>query len=148
MADRILGMGDTINLVKKAKEHISEEEAEQLENKFKKASFSYEDYLKQVQAVRKMGSLKKLLSMMPMADKLPNLDASEKEFRGVESIILSMTPRERQEKDELTPSRIKRIAFGSGQPIGEVNRLKKGFREMKGFIKDARNRKMLDKMFK
>lgn len=147
MADRILGMGDTINLVKRAKEHFSEQEQAQLEQKLKQASFTYEDYLKQVQAVRKMGSLKKILSMMPMGDKLPNLDASEKEFRRIEAIILSMTPRERREKDELTPSRLKRIAKGSGAGIDEVNRLKKGFHQMKSFIKQASNRKMLDKMF-
>lgn len=146
MADRILGMGDAINLVKKAEEHISEEESEKLEEKIRKATFTYEDYLKQMQVVRKMGSIKGLLKMLPGASRLPNLDTSEKEFRKIESIILSMTPNERRGKDELTISRCKRIARGSGNDLSEVNRLKKSFLRAKQLCKQMSNKKMLEKL--
>jgi signal recognition particle subunit SRP54 len=145
MADRILGMGDTINLVKKAKEHISEEEAEKLEEKMRKATFTYDDYLKQMQAVRKMGSFKGLMKMLPGASKLADCDKSEKEFYKIEAIILSMTFRERCEKDELSISRVKRIAQGSGTAIQDVNKLRKSFKQAKQFFKNAGSKKMLDK---
>lgn len=148
MADRILGMGDTINLVKKAEEHFSKEDAEKLEEKIKKATFTYDDYLKQLQAFKKMGPFRKLFGMLPGKEMLPDSETSEKEFKKVEAIILAMTPRERMEKDDLSYGRIKRIAKGSGQDIGEVNRLKKSFREMKAFIKEAKNNKMLAKFLK
>ncbi len=146
MADRILGMGDTINLVKKAKEHISDEEAQALEEKMRKASFTYDDYLKQMQAVRKMGSFKGLMKMMPGASKLPNLDESEKEFMKIEAMILSMTPRERLEKDDLSMGRMKRVARGSGTTLQDINKLKKSFKKSKQFFKNAPNKKMLEKM--
>lgn len=145
MADRILGMGDTINLVKKAKEHISEEEVQKLEEKMRKASFTYDDYLKQMQAVRKMGSLKGLMKMLPGASKFADFDKSEKDFFKIEAIILSMTSRERCEKDELTISRVKRIARGSGTSLQEVNKLKKSFKQSKQFFKNAPSKKMMDK---
>lgn len=145
MADRILGMGDTINLVKKAKEHISEEEAEKLEEKMRKATFTYEDYLKQMQAVRKMGSLKGLMKMLPGASKLPDFDQSEKEFYKIEAMILSMTHRERLEKDDLSMSRMKRIARGSGTSMQDVNKLKKSFKQSKQFFKSMPSKKMMDK---
>lgn len=145
MADRILGMGDTVNLVKKAKEHISEEEAQKLEEKMRKATFTYDDYLKQMQAVRKMGSLKGLMKMFPGASKIPDLDQSEKEFYKIEAIILSMTARERCEKDELSISRIKRISRGSGTSIQDVNKLKKSFKQSKQFFKSGPSKKMMDK---
>lgn len=145
MADRILGMGDTINLVKKAQEHISEEEAKKLEEKMRKASFTYDDYLKQMQAVRKMGSLKGLMKMLPGISNLPDLDTPEKEFYKMEAIILSMTPRERMEKDELDMGRMKRIASGSGTALADVNKLKKSFKKTKQLIKQVPNKKMFDK---
>jgi signal recognition particle subunit SRP54 len=145
MADRILGMGDTINLVKKAKEHISEEEAELLEEKMRKASFTYDDYLKQMQAVRKMGSLKGIMKMLPGASKFADLDRSEKEFYKVEAMILSMTQKERCEKDDLSMSRMKRIARGSGMAVQDVNKLKKSFKQSKQFFKSAPSKKMMDK---
>lgn len=145
MADRILGMGDTINLVKKAKEHISEEEAAEMEEKMRKASFTYEDYLKQIQAVRKMGSFSKLMKMMPGASKLPDFAEKEKEFFKIEAMILSMTPRERSERDELTIARSKRVARGSGVELSDVNKLKKSFKQSKQFFKGA-NKKKLEKM--
>lgn len=145
MADRILGMGDTINLVKKAKEHISDEEAKKLEEKMRKATFTYDDYLKQMQAVRKMGSLKGLMKMMPGAMKFGDLDRSEKEFYKIEAMILSMTARERCEKDDLSMSRMKRIAMGSGTTVQDINKLKKSFKKSKQFFKHAPSRKMMDK---
>ncbi len=135
MADRILGMGDIVNLVRKAKEEFDEKESEKLEQKLKKASFTYEDYLQQMKAVKRMGPLKGLLQMLPGASQLPNLDQSEGEFKKIESIILSMTPSERLEKVELVPSRRWRISKGSGTTVDDVNRLIKGFRRMKDLFK-------------
>jgi signal recognition particle subunit SRP54 len=135
MADRILGMGDVVNLVRKAKEEFDEKETQKLEEKIKKASFTYDDYLKQMAAVKRMGSLQGLLKMIPGASELPNLDQTEGEFKKVESIILSMTPNERLEKVELVPSRRWRMAKGSGTTIDDVNRLIKGFKRMKDMMK-------------
>lgn len=146
MADRILGMGDTINLVKKAKEHISEEEAELLEEKIRKASFTYNDYLKQMQALRKMGSFKGLMKMIPGVSKFSSeIDRSEKESYKIEAIILSMTERERLEKDDLSMPRMKRIARGSGTAFQDVNKLKKSFKQSKQLFKSASGKKMMDK---
>jgi signal recognition particle subunit SRP54 len=147
MADRILGMGDTINLVKKAQEHVNEEEAKKLEQKIRTATFTYEDYLKQIQTVKKMGSLKGLLSMLPgVGSRLPAMDFDEKEFFKVEAMILSMTLDERMEKCELGPTRRKRIAQGSGTHIDDVNKLVKSFKQAKQFFKNMPNMKQLEKM--
>lgn len=135
MADRILGMGDIINLVKKAEEAFSEEENEALEQKLRKATFTFDDYLKQMKAIRKMGSIKGLLKMMPGMDEMPDLDQSEKEFARIEAMILSMTEDERVGKVELVPSRRRRIAKGSGTSMDEVNRLIKGFKQLLKFAK-------------
>ena len=148
MADRILGMGDTINLVRKVQEHIEEGEAKALEQKLKTASFTYEDYLKQLQMVKKMGSMKSLLGMLPGMGSLKDLNLDDREFFKTESIILSMTPRERQERDELTMSRRKRIAKGSGTTIDDVNKLLKSFKQTKQFFKNIPNMKHVEKMFK
>jgi signal recognition particle subunit SRP54 len=146
MADRILGMGDTINLVKKAQEHINEEEAQKLEQKIRSATFTYDDYLKQIQTVKKMGSLKSLLGMLPGMGQMPAMDFDEKEFFKVEAIILSMTLDERTEKSELTTSRRKRLAQGSGTKIEDVNKLVKSFKQAKQFFKNMPNMKQLEKM--
>ncbi|MBS0647753.1 MAG: signal recognition particle protein [Verrucomicrobia bacterium] len=135
MADRILGMGDVVNLVRKAKEEFDEKETAKLEEKIKKASFTYDDYLKQMASIKRMGSLGGLLKMLPGASQLPNLEQSEGEFKKIESIILSMTPDERFEKIELVPSRRWRLAKGSGTTIDDVNRLIKGFKRMKDLMK-------------
>lgn len=135
MADRILGMGDVINLVKKAEEHIDEKESEALEKKLKKASFTYNDYLKQMGMMKKMGSLKSLIKMMPGMSALGDIDMPEDEFKKTEAIIQSMTEDERDEKVELLPSRRRRIASGSGTTIDDVNRLVKGFKKLKKFCK-------------
>jgi signal recognition particle subunit SRP54 len=139
-------MGDTINLVKKAKEHFDEDEAKDLDKKIRTATFTYEDYLNQIQVVKKMGSLKGLLNMLPGAASLKNFEIDDKEFFKVESIIYSMTPGERQGKDELSVPRRKRIAKGSGTKIDDVNRLEKSFKQAKQFFKNMPNMKQLQKM--
>ncbi|MBX7066104.1 MAG: signal recognition particle protein [Parachlamydiales bacterium] len=136
MADRILGMGDVINLVRKAEENYSEEESRELEKKLKKASFTYEDYLKQMGMVRKMGSFKSLLRMLPGFGSLGDLDFSDTEFNKMEAIIFSMTPAERQERVELEHGRRKRIAKGSGVSVDDVNRMVKGFKRVKQLFKN------------
>jgi signal recognition particle subunit SRP54 len=146
MADRILGMGDVINLVRKAQENISEKESEELEKKILKATFTYDDYLKQMAMVKKMGSLKGLLKMLPGMSGLDEIDVDEKEFNRMEAMIRSMTLDERREKVELIPSRRRRIADGSGTKIDDVNRMVKGFKRIKQFCKEMPHLKqMLDK---
>lgn len=146
MADRILGMGDTINLVKKAQEHIDEDEAKKLEKKIRSATFTYEDYLGQLQMVKKMGSIKGLLGMLPGMNALKSIDFNEKDFFKVEAIIQSMTHAERLEKCELIPGRRKRIAKGSGTSLEDVNKLVKSFKQAKQFFKNMPNMKSLEKM--
>ncbi|MGR3973483.1 MAG: signal recognition particle protein [Candidatus Rhabdochlamydia sp.] len=136
MADRILGMGDIVNLVRRAKEEFQETEEKELEKKLLKVSFTYNDYLTQMVKIKKMGPLKTLLQMIPGLPQLPQLDQSEKEFAKIEAIILSMTPAERHGKIELIPSRRWRIAKGSGTSIDDVNRLIKGFKKMKDLMKN------------
>jgi len=146
MADRILGMGDTINLVRKAQEHIDEDQAKQLEKKIRSATFTYEDYLTQIQMVKKMGSIKSLLGMLPGMSSLKTLDFDDKDFFKIEAIIQSMTPAERMEKCELTVPRRKRIAKGSGTAMEDVNKLAKSFKQAKQFFKNMPNMKNLEKM--
>ncbi len=134
MADRILGMGDVINLVRKAEDAISKEENEKMQEKIQKASFTYSDYLQQMNSIRKMGSIKSLMKMVPGFSSL-DFDFSEDEIKKTEAIILSMTPLEREEKVELQYPRRKRIAKGSGTNIDDVNRLIKGFKRIKQFFK-------------
>jgi signal recognition particle subunit SRP54 len=147
MADRILGMGDVINLVKKAQENFSEEESLELEKKLKKAAFTYEDYLKQMTMVKRMGSFKSLLKMLPGMGGLDEMEFSDGEFNRMEAVIFSMTPAERQERVELDHSRRKRIAKGSGVPIDDVNRMVKGFKRAKQFFKNMPDMKELKKQF-
>ncbi len=146
MADRILGMGDTINLVKAAQEHIDETEAKKLEQKIRSATYTYDDYLKQIQMVKKMGSIKGLLKMIPGMSQLKGFDFDEKEFFKVEAMILSMTLQERMEKCELQVSRRKRIAKGSGTTLEEVNKLIKSFKQTKQFFKNMPGMKQLEKL--
>lgn len=136
MADRILGMGDVINLVKKAQEHFSEQESRELEKKLKKATFTYDDYLKQMSVLRKMGSFKSLLKMIPGMPSIDEMNIDEKELSKIEAMILSMTASEREERVELVPSRRRRIAEGSGVKIDDVNKMVKSFKRIKQFFKD------------
>lgn len=135
MADRILGMGDVVNLVRRAQEEFDESQAKKLENKLLKATFTYEDYIDQMTAIKRMGPLKSLLQMMPGMSQLPNFDQSEEEFKKIEAMIQSMTRAEKMEKEELIPSRRWRIAKGSGRSVDDVNRLIKGFKRMKDLLK-------------
>ncbi len=146
MADRILGMGDTINLVRKAQEHIDEEQAKDLEKKIRTATFTFDDYMKQIQMVKKMGSFKSLLGMMPGMSAMKDLDFDDKEFFKVEAIIQSMTPDERLGKCDLSVPRRKRIAQGSGTKIDDINRLVKSFKQAKQFFKNMPNMKTLEKL--
>lgn len=147
MSHRVLGMGDTINLVRQAEEHISEQDAKNLEKKLRDASFTYTDYLNQIGMVKKMGSLKGLLSMLPGASQFKEMmDFDEKEFFKVEAIIQSMTPEEREEKCILVPSRRNRIAKGSGVRVEDVNKLVKSFGQAKKFFKNVPDMNKMKKM--
>lgn len=147
MADRILGMGDTINLVKRAQEHIDENDKANLEEKMRTASVTYDDYYKQMQVMKKMGSMKSLLSMLPgVGQMLESMPFDEKEFARIEAMIQSMTPKERREECELVPRRRQRIANGSGTSMESVNKLVKSFKQMKQFLKNMPAKKDLQKM--
>ena len=144
MADRILGMGDVINLVKKAHDLIDEKESQDLHKKLKNATFSYNDFLKQMRSIKKMGSLKGLMSMIPGFSGLGDLDMSDNEFGKAEAMILSMTPDERLGLDDLIPLRRRRIALGSGISIDDVNRMIKNFKRIKQIFKKMPNFKQKD----
>ena len=145
MADRILGFGDVINLVKKAEANIEESEMKEMEKKLKKGSFSYEDYLKQMKMLNRMGSMKGLLSMMPGASQMGDLEMPEKEMNRAKAIILSMTHKERQGLEELIPSRRHRLARGSGTHIDDVNKLVKTFKRMGSAMKQMKGMKKMMK---
>jgi signal recognition particle subunit SRP54 len=136
MADRILGMGDVINLVRKAEQHVDEKQSKELEQKIRKSAFTYDDYLSQMGMMKKMGSMKSLLKMLPGMPDMGESDISDDEFKKLEAMILSMTPAERQERAELFPPRRRRIAKGSGTTIDDVNRMVKGFKKLKQFVKE------------
>ncbi len=130
MADRILGMGDIVSLVERAQEQFDEEEAKRLQRKLAKNEFNYNDFLKQIQQIKKMGNIKDLASMIPGMDKaLKGEEIDDDAFKSIEAIIYSMTPEERENPSVLNGSRRKRIAAGSGTSIVEVNRLIKQFEE-------------------
>ncbi len=140
MADRILGMGDVRTLVEKAQEQIDEQEARRLQKKIAQNKFDFEDFLSQIQQIKKMGNLKDLASMIPGVGKmLKNVDIDDNAFKGVEAIIRSMTPHERQNPQILNASRRTRIASGSGTSIQEVNRLLKQFEDMRKMMKMIKN---------
>ena len=128
MADRILGMGDIVSLVERAQEQFDEEEARRLEKKIRKNKFDFDDFLGQIQQIKKMGNIKDLAAMIPGVGKqIKDLDIDDDAFKGIEAIIQSMTPKERANPDILNQSRRMRIAKGSGTNIQEVNRLLKQF---------------------
>lgn len=130
MADRILGMGDIVSLVERAQEQYDEEEARRLQRKLAKNEFNYNDFLKQIQQIKKMGNIRDLASMIPGMDKaLKGEEIDDDAFESIEAIIYSMTPAEREDPKLLNGTRRKRIANGSGTSIVEVNRLVKQFEE-------------------
>jgi signal recognition particle subunit SRP54 len=136
MADRILGMGDVVSLVERAQEQYDEEEARKLQKKIAKNQFGFDDFLSQIQQIKKMGSMKDLMGMIPGAGKaLKNTDIDDDAFKGIEAIIHSMTPEERSTPTTINSSRKKRIANGSGTTIQEVNQLMKQFHQMSKMMK-------------
>ncbi|MBR8535217.1 signal recognition particle protein [Carboxylicivirga sediminis] len=136
MADRILGMGDIVSLVERAQEQYDEEEARKLQKKIAKNQFNFDDFLKQIQQIKKMGNLKDLAAMIPgMGKMLKNIDFDDDAFKGIEAIIRSMTPAEREQPSIIDGSRKKRIAAGSGTTIQEVNRLIKQFDDTRKVMK-------------
>ncbi|NBC57698.1 MAG: signal recognition particle protein [Bacteroidetes bacterium] len=136
MADRILGMGDVVSLVERAQEQYDEEEARKMQKKIAKNKFGFDDFLKQIQQVKKMGNMKDLMGMIPGAGKMmKNVDIDDDAFKGIEAIINSMTPEERQNPKLFNASRKRRIAKGSGTSVQEVNQLLKQFGQMSKMMK-------------
>ena len=138
MADRILGMGDIVSLVEKAQQQFDEKEARELQRKIAKNQFNFNDFLNQIQQIKKMGNLKDLASMIPGVGKaIKDIDIDDNAFKGIEAIIHSMTPQERANPEIINGSRRQRIARGSGTTIQEVNRLLKQFEETRKMMKAA-----------
>lgn len=150
MADRILGMGDIVSLVEKAQEQYDEEEARRLQKKIAKNQFDFNDFMSQIQQIKKMGNLKDLASMIPGVGKaIKDIDIDDNAFKSIEAIIQSMTPRERTNPEILNSSRRQRIAKGSGTNIQEVNRLIKQFdqtRKMMKMVTGSKMGKMMGRM--
>ena len=136
MADRILGMGDVVSLVERMEQQYDEKKAAQLESKIRKNKFDFDDFLEQIQQIKKMGNLKDLLAMIPgVGSAIKDLDVDDSAFSGIEAIIRSMTPEERANPDIINAERRKRIAAGSGKDLQEVNRLIKQFNSAKKMMK-------------
>jgi signal recognition particle subunit SRP54 len=149
MADRILGMGDIVSLVEKAQEQFDSVEAAKLQKKIAKNQFNFEDFLNQIQQIKKMGNMKDLMGMIPGAGKaLKDVDISNDSFKHIEAIIKSMTPQERQNPSVLNGSRRQRIAKGSGTNIQEVNKLLKQFEDMRKMMKVFSNKDQAAKMMR
>ena len=147
MADRILGMGDIVSLVEKAQEQFDEVEAKRLQQKLAKNQFSFSDFLKQIQQIKKMGNLKDLAAMIPgMGKALKDVQIEDDAFKHIEAIIYSMTPAEREDPSLLNGSRRKRIADGSGTDIQEVNRLIKQFAETRKMMRVVSQGKNINKV--
>ena len=147
MADRILGMGDIVSLVEKAQEQFDEEEAKRLQKKLAKNTFDFNDFLKQINQIKKMGNLKDVMGMIPgMGKALKNMDIDDDAFKHIEAIIFSMTPAERQDPALINGTRRKRIAMGAGTDIQEVNRLLKQFTETRKMMKMVAQGKNVQRM--
>ncbi len=139
IADRILGMGDIVTLVERAQEQFDEEESKKLRKKLAQDSFNFDDFLKQIKQVKKMGNIKDLAAMIPGASKaMKDVDIEDDAFKEIEAIIGSMTPQDRDNPSVLNGSRRKRIAAGSGTSITEVNRLIKQFNETRRMMRNLR----------
>ena len=150
MADRILGMGDVVSLVERAQEQFDEEQARKLQKKIAKNQFGFDDFLEQIQQIKRMGSMKDLLGMLPGVGKaVKDLDIKDDAFKHIEAIIHSMTPKERSNPAIIDMSRKKRIAKGSGRELQEVNQLMKQFEQMSKMMKMMQGgggRKMMQMM--
>ncbi len=149
MADRILGMGDVVSLVERAQEQFDEEEARKLQKKIQKNQFDFNDFLGQIQQIKKMGNVKDLMGMIPgMGKAMKGVEIEDDAFKHVEAIIYSMTPKERSNPDLINGSRKKRIASGSGRDIQEVNKLLKQFNDTKKMMKLMSNKKNMMSLMK
>lgn len=149
MADRILGMGDIVSLVERAQEQYDEEEAKRLQKKIQKNQFDFNDFLTQINQIKKMGNIKELASMIPGVGKaIKDIDIDDNAFKSIEAIIYSMTPEERTHPEILNGSRRMRIAKGSGTNIQEVNRLLKQFDQTRKMMKMVTGSKMAGMMQK
>ena len=147
MAQRILGMGDITSLVEKAQAQFDEVEAKKLEKKIRKNQFDFQDFMNQLQQIKKMGNLKDLMGMIPGVGKaMKDIDIKDDAFKGIEAMISSMTPFERANPDSLTPARKLRIAKGSGKDIAEINAFMKQFDQMKQMMKQMNNMPMGGRM--
>ncbi|MBL7742698.1 MAG: signal recognition particle protein [Chitinophagaceae bacterium] len=147
MAQRILGMGDITTLVEKAQEQFDEEQAKKLEGKIRKNKFDFADFKMQLEQIKKMGNMKDLLGMIPgVGNKVKDLDVNEDSFKGIEAMINSMTPEERNDPDLIDGSRRKRIAKGAGKDISEVNAFMKQFEQMRNMMKGMNKMGMFGKM--
>tara|TARA_B100000767_G_scaffold69118_1_gene65723 strand:- start:12401 stop:13735 length:1335 start_codon:yes stop_codon:yes gene_type:complete len=149
MADRILGMGDVISLVERAQMQFDEEEAKKLQKKIRKNTFDFNDFIGQIQQIQKMGNMKDLLGMIPgMGKTLKNVDIDDDAFKGIESIIQSMTNAERTTPELIDNSRKKRIARGSGKSLEDVNKLLKQFQDTKKMMKLMSNKQNMKSLMK
>lgn len=142
MASRILGMGDVLSFIEKAEQQLDEKKAIELEKKIKKNKFDLNDLMSQIKEIQKMGPLKQVLSMIPGVGKqIKDADIDDSQFKVIESIIFSMTPREREKPDIINPSRKRRIASGCGRKVEDVNRLLNQFKQMQRMMKKMKGRK-------
>lgn len=149
MADRILGMGDVVSLVERAQEQYDEEKAKKLQKKIEKNTFDFEDFLDQLQQIKKMGNVKDLLGMIPgMGKAMKDVEIDDDAFKHIEAIIHSMTPEERSEPKLINGSRKKRIAAGSGTSVNEVNKLLKQFEETRKMMRMMTNKSRMANMAK
>ncbi|MEX2485889.1 MAG: signal recognition particle protein [Brumimicrobium sp.] len=149
MADRILGMGDVVSLVEKAQEQFDEKEAQKLQKRIKKNQFDFNDFLGQLQQIKKMGNVKDLMGMIPgMGKAMKGVELEDDAFKHIEAMIQSMSPHERENPDIINGTRKKRIAMGSGQDLQEVNKLLKQFNDTKKMMKMMSNKKNMMNMMK
>jgi signal recognition particle subunit SRP54 len=149
MASRILGMGDVVSLVERAQQHFDEKEAAELQKKIRKNKFDFNDFIGQIQQIKKMGNMKDLVGMIPGVGKaVKDMDIDDNAFKPIEAIIQSMTPFERENPDSINQSRRGRIAKGSGNNITEVNKLIKQFEDMRKVMKQFSNPAQMAKMMK
>jgi signal recognition particle subunit SRP54 len=149
MADRILGMGDIVSFVERAQMQFDEEEAKKLQKKIAKNKFDYNDFLGQIQQIKRMGNIKELAGMIPgIGKQLKDIDIDDNAFKSVEAMISSMTPYEREHPECINMSRKMRIAKGSGNSIDEVNRITKQFDQMRKMMKMMTGNKMASLMGK
>ena len=148
MASRILGMGDVLSIVEKAEQAIDLEEAEKLEKQLQKNKFDLDDYLAQLRQIKKMGSMKSILKMLPGANKLKDIDVDDKEFVKIEAIITSMTAKERKNPGLLNASRRKRIAKGSGTEVHDINKFMETFEVTQKMMKQLKTKGGMKRMMK